>query len=376
MRKLTIALLPLVLVACHTKHAVVSSSSPSADSSAVSSAVPSALTADDFAYALMAQSAGEKDNTFLSPASAAMALSMLTPGAQGQSLAELQSVVPSVSVQQTEFLKVAAAIWINDDIKVYPSFLKANADAEVYEGKITANKVNRWASEHTNGKIKEVLQEPLPLLKVVLTNALYFKAEWQAPFDGYATRQEPFYGASATHDVDMMHQTERFAYMEDSLMQVVRLRYHYPATYCMDIILPREGKSWDEVLPALPKVQMEEAEYEKVRLALPKVKMSYEKQLNDYLKLMGLRTVFTRSADFSRLSSTPLFVDFVKQNTFLAIDENGTEAAAVTTIGLAKNAFHPAPEKIYNMTVNRPFALLIRETESNQILFYGVIKDL
>ncbi|MCQ2311437.1 MAG: hypothetical protein MJZ64_06795 [Paludibacteraceae bacterium] len=336
--------------------------------------MPVANTEQTFCSELLKQSIAEKENVFLSPASAAMALSMLTPGAAGQTQQELKNIVPAISLDTTQQLKVASAIWINEGFKVKPAFLQANSNAEVYAGKITANKVNKWADQHTNGKIAKIMSEPMPRYEMILTNALYFKAQWRNTFYEFNTEKEPFFGTLGEKKIDMMHQTTHFQYSQNDLYQAIRMFYTSP--YCMDIILPREGQKMEDIVDSIQQIDMSLAPKKKVELSMPKFKMEYEKQLNDYLKTMGLRTCFSREADFSPLSNTPVYVDLVKQNTFLSIDEEGTEAAAVTTIAMKAMAFRPEPEQIYEMKINRPFILFIRETESNRVLFFGVIKNL
>ncbi len=366
----------MLLAGCHTTKNTRHTECASAQNTKTEQAEPfsSEYTAkeDNFAYALLSQSVQEEGNTFISPACAAMALDMLTPGADGQTKTELETVVPPIRIANSDQLKTASAIWLNEGFKALPAYLNANKSAEIYSGKITAKKVNRWAADKTNGKITKVLQDPVDYC-MVLTSALYFKALWQLPFKAHATAEEVFYGSQKEHQVAMMHQTARLQYTENEHLQAVRLDYTSP--YCMDIFLPREGQSISSIVEDIPAIRLGEEDGKKVRLTLPKVKMEYEKQLNDYLKAMGLKTCFTGQADFSLLSQTPVMVDMVKQNTYLAIDEEGTEAAAVTTVAMAMMA-RPQEEQIYEMTINRPFLLLIRETESNRILFYGVIKNL
>jgi len=330
-----------------------------------------------FCQALLAQSVKEGENAFLSPASAAMALNILTPGAAGTTLGELQQVIPDVKVDTTQWLNVASALWINEGLNVKPAFFAANASAEVYHGRIEVDKVNRWASEKTNGKVTKVLSEPLPPIQMAITNALHFKADWAEPFMAQNTHKEDFFGKTAKRQVNMMHQTAHFQYIQTKQLQAIRL--YYAAPYCMDVILPKKGVRLEDATALLQdasKTLQERGEEKKVALALPKFKLEYEKQLNDYLKAMGLKTCFTKEADFSGISTTPLYVDFIKQNTFLSIDELGTEAAAVTTIGLAKMAYRPEKEEIIPMTVDHPFVLFIRDTNTNQVLFYGLIQDI
>lgn len=360
-------LLAATLIGCNTTKTATETQT------ATKTETATAATEEKFCYGLLTQSIAEGENAFLSPASAAMALQILIPGADGTTLNELQAVVPEEGVSRGE-LKVASALWINEGLKVKKTFLKANADAEVYRGPIRVDKVNQWASDKTNGKVTKVLSDPLPPIEMAITNALYFKAEWAEPFHEYNTRVESFYGDKGETQVETMHQTAHFDYIENEHMQAVRL--YYTAPYCMEIYLPKKGVSLEDGIKDAYSLEFR-GEEKKVSLYLPKVKLEYEKQLNDYLKKMGLQACFNPStANFSRLSDTPLYVDFVKQNTYLAIDEAGTEAAAVTTIGLAKMAYRPEPEEIYEMRVNRPFLLFIRETGSNRILFFGVLRNI
>jgi len=331
-------------------------------------------TSDTFTFALIEQSLQDGENLFISPASAAIALRMLIPGANGTTLTELQDVVPQMSLQPTEQLEIASALWLNQGVSAKSSFIQANSDAEIFRGPITTEKVNLWASEHTNGKVTRVLQDPLPAIQMMLTNALYFKADWASPFSGLSTHRDSFYGTRTKRPINMLQQTSHFDYLETKYLQVIRLPYR--GDYCMDIYMPRNGQTINNMLQYIQQLDMALLENKKVNLNLPKFKLECDKTLNDYLKAMGLKTCFTQQADFSGISFTPLYVDFVKQNTYLSIDESGTQAAAVTTMGMAKTSYRPEPEEVYDMKINRPFLFFIREMSSNQIIFYGVIYNL
>ncbi|MBQ0142225.1 MAG: hypothetical protein KBT06_05420, partial [Prevotellaceae bacterium] len=197
--------------------------------------ITKANTEEDFAFAMLKQSLTKQENVFLSPASAAVALGMLTPGADGQTRQELEKIVPKVVITNTDQLKSASAMWLNEGFEVLPQYKQANADAEVFAGKITAPKVYIWASDHTNGKITKVLQEPMPRYEMILTNALWFKAEWQHTFYPQNTKREIFYGESRNRGIGesrrrgtecmMMHQTTHFPYTENDHFQAIRMDY-------------------------------------------------------------------------------------------------------------------------------------------------------
>ena len=331
---------------------------------------------NNFSTALFAQVCEQdKGNVILSPLSADIVLSMVQQGAAGQTLSEMDTWFAPLYLQNDEQLKVANSIWIEPAFPVKKSFFAACKpfNAEVYNKPIKPAEVNHWVSDKTNGKIPTILPNEMPAaLSMVLVNALYFKAEWAEQFNERATRLEPFYPANKpAYDIKMMHKTEFFRYTQTDDAQVIELPYSM-CPYAMDIILPADGVKPAALARDILKV-LDNMEYKRVALSMPKFKIEYERTLNDDLKALGIKQAFTSNADFSGLSNVTTYIDAVLQKTYIDVNENGTEAAAATAVMMVKSAF--IREEPIEMKVNRPFLLLIRNDETGAIVFMGKIEE-
>ena len=362
----------LVVSACSS----VRTSSISQDDGAPSAAA----SANAFSLALFRQTAQtEKETVFLSPLSVSMALNMVAIGAEGDTKKELEATIASTAqMPQDSLLKIAYSLWIKPDFQVKQSYIEACAPyrAEVYNQAVSADDINSWAALKTNNKITHVLSDPLRDYRMMIVNALYFKADWASPFNEAFTRKELFHPLHGEpYLVPMMHKTANYGYNQTDYAQILEINYR-GGQYAMDIILPNENLT--EVLK-----HMTEEEYiavlpgstERVALTMPKIKLSYERRLNEDLQAVGIKRIFTAKAELGGISEEKTFVSLVKQNTFLSVDEQGTEAAAVTTIGLRATAFRPEKEPI-PFVVDKPFIVLIRQTQTNTILFLGKITQI
>ena len=324
---------------------------------------------------------GDKGNVFLSPLSADIALAMAQQGAAGETLNEMNAWLTPLSVSDDEQLQAANSLWIETGFPVKESFFQACKPfrADVFNQHILPRDVNEWVSNHTNGKIPTILADPLPAaLSMVLVNAIYFKADWVNDFNDHATRQQLFYPQDAEpHDVNMMHKTAHFDYLETADAQIIELPYQN-FRYAMDIILPNKDVLAREyarkfnigVVKDLGKLQNV-----KVALSMPKFKVEYERSLGNDLQALGIRRAFTADADFSGISDVRTNIDAVIQKTYLDVNETGTEAAAATAVVMVKSAL-PRPEKPVEMTIDRPFVLLIRNIETGAVVFIGKIEDI
>jgi serine protease inhibitor len=352
-------------------------------------------------------------NYFVSPLSLHVALGMLANGADGKTKEELTTGLrvssdlattngiykdlidnlPNSDPKVTN--TIANSVWYRNTFSVEKSFLdilKASFNAQTYaedfNNTATVGKINTWASDNTNGKIKKVIEQIEPAHVMFLMNALYFKGDWKIPFKVENTQDETFLGTSTTtKKVKMMHMTEKIKYAKRTDYQVIELPYG-DGNYVMTLLLPNENtlnmradlastsvinlinsmsaSEWKSLNTALTE--------QKVIVGLPKFTLEYETNLNKVLSNMGMPTMFSDAADLSKISAPAgkLKVGFVKQNTFVAIDEKGTEAAAVTNIGIELTSAPILPEFI----CNRPFAFFISEKQSNTILFAGKIVNL
>lgn len=353
---------------------------------------------------LKTHNAAEKadKNYFVSTLSLHVALGMLANGADGKTKEELTTglrvssdltITNGIYKDLIENLPnsdpkvtntIANSVWYRNTFSVEKSFLdilKASFNAQTYAedftNSATVGKINTWASDNTNGKIKKVIEQIEPAHVMFLMNALYFKGDWKIPFKTENTRDENFAGTTGTKSVKMMSMQEKVKYAKRSNYQALELAYG-GGNYVMTILLPDEKTPVGNIINTMSSSEWKSLNTalaeQKVIIGLPKFTVEYETNLNNVLGKMGMPTMFSDFADLSKISppAGKLRVGFVKQNTFVAVDEKGTEAAAVTTIGIELTSAPILPEFI----CNRPFAFFISEKQSNTILFAGKIVNL
>ncbi len=338
-------------------------------------------------------------NFFVSPLSLHMALGMLLNGADNNSKTEILKTLhlegsdltainenykklidglPDVDPKVTNLL--ANSIWQEKTFPVendFISLLKKSFNSDIYSEDFsnpgTVEKINNWASEHTKGKVDQILEHISADQVMFLINALYFKGDWSNQFDKKKTYKTDFNGRDKVTTVDMMSKTDTFAYYYNDKYQAIKLLYG-SGKYSMTILLPEKG-SIDDLINKLTINDLEEIRINKntpkVILGLPKFTMKYSIELNDILSDMGMPTLFTAAADLSKISppAGKIQVGFVKQDTYVGIDEVGTEAAAVTTIGIELTSVPVYPQFV----CNRPFVFMITENSSSTIQFMGKI---
>ena len=359
--------------------------------------------ANQFAFDFLNQLENEEkgDNFFVSPLSLHMALGMLLNGADNgskdeliatlklsglemelinNSYAELIDKLPEVDSKVVN--KLANSVWqkkgfvVEDDFK---NRLKNYFKAELYEedfNQNTVDKINQWASDNTNAKIKKVLEEISADQVMFLINALYFKGDWSSQFEKDRTFDAPFKGREKTAMVEMMSKRDTFALAEMTGYKVLDLPYG-SGNYAMRVLLPENSDAaglLSNLDPVAWAAMNSKLSVQTVEVQLPKFKMEYEKKLNGVLSDMGMPSLFSSQADLSKISPPAgnLVVGFVKQNSFVAVDEVGTEAAAVTTIGIETTSLPYYP----TFFVDRPFLFFIYEKSSNTIQFAGKILNL
>ena len=350
---------------------------------------------NDFAFNLFRKARGDKSK-ILSPLSITFALGMLNNGADGQTLKEINQTLGfgeagagAINAFSQKMLKesntldektkalIANTIFVNEGLgyRLQEGFVdKVNAyyDAQPqnrdFNDGETMDVINQWASDHTMGMIPTVLDSLTfdPTVVSYLLNALYFKGTWSSPFRKENTQNEPFGGGE---DVPMMHQEKSVRYAENDLYQAVRLPYGNGA-YRMDIFLPREDKTVGEVLETLsgsnwqPKYQ-----YSEVDLKLPRFETDTNQGLKDIMSDLGMPSAFSEyNADFPYFCNVPIFISQMFQVAKIKLDEEGTEAAAVTVIGDATSSMPPVPVPFH---ANRPFLYVISEQSTDAIFFIG-----
>lgn len=342
------------------------------------------------------------NNYFISPLSLHIALGMLLNGADTETKTEIQKVLglehqsmEEINKTYSELIEnlpkvdpkvvntIANSIWQDKNFASEKDFidnLTNNFNARLYTedfaNPATVNKINQWASDNTNAKIKKILEQIEPSQVMFLINALYFKGDWTKEFKTENTQKAEFFGTKNTKVVDMMNQTSEFKYADLADYQLVELPYG-SEKYTMNIVLPK-NTSIENVVKNLNAPAWQTAQNSlskrKVVVGLPKFKIEYSKKMNGILQQLGMVKAFSDQADLSKIAKPAgkLKVGFVKQDTFVAVDEKGTEAAAVTTIGIEVTSIPVYPEII----CNKPFAFLITEKTSNTIMFIGKVSNL
>ncbi|MBO7455222.1 MAG: serpin family protein [Paludibacteraceae bacterium] len=346
-----------------------------------------------------------KPNICFSPVSANMALGILLNGADGQTRTEMQNVLGFTNaseeqinayyrklvdalpyLDETTIVKIANALWLKKTFPVkdaYKQLSQATFDATIdnvntFVDDAVIAMINKWAADNTNNLIKEVISRDQVSedLMMVFANALYFKGMWHDKFDKNNTRKEDFTNTAGRKEKkDMMFNVVTALYTETDDAQVLELDYK-GKQYCMDILLPNESKQLGEVMAGLTAEKWTEITQSLYRWEvytwLPKFKYKYNRSLIEDLKALGIHDAFTPNANFSRLSSVSTYLGFLNQYCYIAADEEGTEAAAVTIGGNYTTSVGPEPNpKEFRAT--RPFAYIIREKQYGTILFCGVV---
>jgi serine protease inhibitor len=348
----------------------------------------------------------QKDsNIFISPLSISMALGMTLNGANGttreamintlelaglsdqqinesyQSLMELLvGLDPKVKFQ------IANSIWYRNDHVFEELFFnqcKQYFDAEVagldFSNPQSKDIINAWVDENTNGKIKEIVKRINPNNVMFLINAIYFKGTWTYQFDESGTYDDQFYlPDNSTIPCKMMAQKEQYPYFGNDQFQAVDLPYG-DGLYSMVIILPNLNVNIDDLIIKMDQSAWNEwlnkFEKQEGNIFLPRFKLEYKIKMNDVLKALGMGIAFSDVyADFTRMYKPGgLYIDEVNHKTFVEVNEEGTEAAAVTSVVISERS-GGGPEG-FVMHVNRPFIFAIREHHSGTILFVGKIVD-
>ena len=360
---------------------------------------------NDFGFELLRQIDAD-DNIVISPYSIYTALAMTAEGADKETLSQMRSVLKldknitpadSLGALQNYLLtqsgdnveiEIANALWMANNYKIRETFINTIQNdyqaelhqSDFYDQKMVLQEINNWVAGKTNDKIPEILQYLAPASKLVLLNAIYFKAEWQHKFNPRFTRKEDFHlNSSEMIKTDMMHLTKRFNYYEDDILQAIRMEYD-DSDYSMLILLPRESSLLPDVINKLNQEYYNEINSnwiagKSVIVALPKFKIDYSRMLNEDLSVMGMPDAFTFGADFSRINGRmDLEIGQVQHRGFIEVDETGSEAAAATAVTMTMNSAGP-PKDQYEFTADHPFIFLLQENTSNLILFAGIVNN-
>ena len=377
--------------------------------------------ANGFAIDLLRVATAGEDgpNVFLSPLSASMALAMAMNGADGETWTQMRDVLGWEGLEEPEINRAYSdliallldldpavevglgnSVWARQGVPFHQSFLERVEeafDAEIATLDFTRpdakDVINGWVAEVTEGRIDDLIDQIPPEAIMYLINAIYFNGEWRYRFDEADTRQAPFRLADGTTVQVPMMQGEvgaRLLHTPEGA-RGVELPYGGDAFTAVAILPPADqtvaelvaelnAATWEEWMDELDRVaEVEDTEQEARLVRFPKIELEYKRLLNDDLEALGMSHAFSEPlADFTRL--TPLdspagegppwvYLSRVLQNTFLKVDERGTEAAAATAVEIGVVS---APQPL---VFDRPFLFAIRERLTGSILFIGVIGD-
>ena len=347
----------------------------------------------------------EYENIMVSPLSVSLALAMTYNGADGDTKTAMeetlklyglppeeintsyQTLVNALkSLDEKVILKIANAIYYSDSFSVEQDFISTNEnyyDAEVsaldFNSSNAVKTINNWVADKTNDKIKTILEEISPDQVMFLLNAIYFKGIWQSEFEKSDTEEKDFYlEDGSTVQTDFMQQNNSVNYLNNDLFSAIELPYGQ-GNYNMYVFLPQTDKSLEDITNNLSNnnwaTWQESFNEANVDIEFPKFKYEYEIKLNDVLSDMGMEVAFLPlDADFSGINKNrDLYIDYVKHKSFIEVNEEGTEAAAVTIVAIADYAADP--ESSISFNVNRPFLFAITEKSTGAILFIGTVKN-
>ena len=337
----------------------------------------------DFAFRFLQEAnAATSDSYVVSPVSLEYLLGMLQDGAKGRTAEELSTVLGGHPVMNLSLpLEMANAIVVNRRyplLKDYQKTVEADWRAWVKNMDFDRQKevlaaINGWCDRKTHGLIPQILDEVSPDMMAVLMNAVYFKQSWTDPFRKEATREEPFTAENgAVSTVPLMYDRRNVDYTQTEKFQMIHLPYGDGGT-TMSVLLPKKGVKTADLLKDMTasawNALQDSLHREDVRIYLPRFETKTHLRLNEMLAAMGMPTAFTGNADFKGMFATPAFVSLIQQDAFIRNDEEGTEAAAVTSAVMKVTCCLPVKEPVV-FRADHSFLYFICD-KNGTILFAG-----
>ncbi|MDD2594947.1 MAG: serpin family protein [Bacteroidales bacterium] len=341
-------------------------------------------------------------NVFISPLSVASSWSMLANGASGETYNQIVTALGHKDYNMDEInnyykylfnslyqvdpsvtMSMANSLWIQDGFPVYGTYKQNLSEYYDSESNIvdfsktsTIKKINKWASNKTNGLIPQVVTSADSKIKMMLANALYFEGQWKFPFTKEANKKDVFTCCNGVKkQIDYMIADIKFSYYDNDVT-ISALSYGN-GTYQMVLLLPDENtdiqtfinnltwKKWDN--------WMTSANYDyEVKLKIPKFSDTYDAKglMIPALQKMNVELPFETNADFSKMSSSPLYINRIISKSTIDVNEYGTVASTVFVVPLYRT--HTPSKGTIDMNLNRPFVYIIKEQSTNAILFMGV----
>ena len=376
---------------------------PKADSSPATSALAQPYAQFGFDVLRQLESQRPDANVFISPTSIAVALAMTSNGANGTTRdailrtlhAETQPIetfnaanrelAEQISKTTAVQLSMANALWLQQGLPVNPAFQQvlqtaysAQADSLDFRNPAAVETINAWVAKHTNDRIEHLVDQVDPLTVAMLTNAIVFKGKWTLQFDPKSTQPHDFKPANgAVLQVPMMKNSAEYAYYADGNgLEAIRLPYA-DRTFAMYVVLPQDSSGMQSFLSQLTPDTftslVSSLHTQQGTIELPRFTITYDATLNAVLTKLGMGIAFGDHANFDGICKTPrIQISEVRHASFLKVDEEGTEAAAATSVGMRAMAARIEPPP-FHMVVDHPFFLAIRDERNGQLLFTGTI---
>lgn len=360
-----------------------------------------------FGFKLFAQLRHQEisQNILISPYSVAIALAMIYNGAAGKtklamteslefqelSLEQINQSNATLAVALAQAdpqveIAIANSLWTQKDSSINQEFVVCNQtfyQAEVqaldFTHPKTVNVINDWVCKQTRGKIPTIINELQPEQLMVLITAAYFKGMWSQPFDPTQCVKRPFYLSNGIRKEHlMMSQHGTYKYYENEQFQALSLPYGL-GRLTFDVFLPKSRSSLDDIYHCITverwQTWLKEFKDRVGTIQLPRFRIQYATSLKQVLSIMGMGHAFANKANFTVMSSKSLTLDQVRHHTYFEVNEEGTEAASATSVGVMAGSLMFRSQKPFRMVVDHPFFFVIRDRLSGTLLFMGSITN-
>jgi serpin B len=363
-----------------------------------------------FAFDFYREIGKGSNNAFFSPFSLTSALGMTAQGAKGTTaaqmaaalgwkgsdldrlydgLGQLSRLLDRSQTGQGPELAVANALWGRRGLDLRSDFLERSRqrfgagldEVDFAQPEAARQRINRWVEDATRNRIRDLIPPGMirPNSGLILTNAVYFKGKWSIPFPKEASRNGTFHtNSKSSVETPLMHRTARFGYAEDEHFQLLEMGYE-DSDLSMVVLLPRAVDGLDQVRkpssPAPVDRLLKDIAHRLVDVTLPRYELTCAVDATALLKRIGMTLAFDDAADFSGITVTePLKISFVMHKAFVDVNEEGTEAAASTGVGMVLTAA-PVPSQPVVFRADHPFLFLIRHRPTGAILFMGQVAN-
>jgi len=344
------------------------------------------------------ENSAESENIIISPLSISTALSMTLNGANGETRDSMlkalrmnglspesingsyKDLTPALlNVDKRVLISVANSVWTEKNFVVKKPFTDILTQFYSTEEKsfditdpLVPKQVNSWIENKTNGLIKNMIDQLDQKTVMLLINAIYFKGKWNSQFDKGNTADGQFYKNDGTSgQVPYMRQTSDFKIYAGDSFSLAEFPYGQ-GNFVMDVLLPTDRNGLSNLIPLISTNSLnnwlDRMTERKTAVSFPKFKYGYKKELKDILSTMGMGIAFSDNADFSNIASLALKISIVLHQAFIETNEEGTEAAAATIVGIVATS---APSGPFVFNMDHPFLYIIREKTTNTVLFMG-----